>query len=93
VSRYVAALAPGSCLVVSIGRGEGDEASQAFGAYSSAGIAIYNYSVAVFSGFFDGLTMVDPGVVDARLWRPDVELSGPIQRRTGQYLVGVARVG
>jgi O-methyltransferase involved in polyketide biosynthesis len=93
VERYVAALAPGSYLVLSIGRGRTDDADEAFRAYTSAGIAIYNHSVADFSGFFPSGTLVEPGIVDARLWRPDTELTGPLQQRSGQYLVGVARLG
>jgi O-methyltransferase involved in polyketide biosynthesis len=93
VNRYAAALAPGSYLVVSIGRGEGDEADQAFGTYTAAGIAIYNHSVADFTSFFGPLPLVEPGIVDARLWHPAEELTGPIEDRPGQYLVGVARVG
>jgi SAM-dependent methyltransferase len=92
VKGYVAALAPGSYLVASVGVGRTDEADKAFGAYNSAGIAVNNFSVEDFSGFFRSLTLVEPGIVDPRRWQPDEKLAEPIIQRSGQYLVGVARV-
>ena len=93
VARYVAALAPGSYVVLSVGRADGDEESRGFSTYSSAGAAqVYNHSVAEFTGFFGPLTLVPPGVIDAREWHPDDDQAGPPPRRPGQALVGVARV-
>jgi hypothetical protein len=91
VAGYVAALAPGSYLVLSVGRADGDTAA-GFGAYSSGGVQAYNHSVADFTSFFGGLELVEPGVVDARLWHPD-EPAEALPPRGGQALVGVARVG
>jgi O-methyltransferase involved in polyketide biosynthesis len=92
VARYVAALAPGSYLVLSVGRADGDEESKGFGTYSSAGAAqVYNHSVAEFTGFFGPLTLVPPGVIDAREWHPG-DQADPPRPRPGQALVGVARV-
>jgi len=93
VAAYAAALAPGSYVVLSVGRADGDEASRGFGAYSSAGAATaYNHSVAEFAGFFGKLALVPPGVVDAREWPAGGEQSQPLPPRPGQSLVGVARV-
>jgi O-methyltransferase involved in polyketide biosynthesis len=93
VARYVAALAPGSYVVLSVGRADGDEESRGFGTYSSAGAArAYNHSVAEFTGFFGPLTLVPPGVSDAREWHPDDDQPVPPPPRPGQALVGVARV-
>jgi O-methyltransferase involved in polyketide biosynthesis len=93
VARYVAALAPGSYVVLSVGRADGDEESRGFGTYSSAGAAqAYNHSVAEFTGFFGPLALVPPGVIDAREWHPDGDQAGPPPPRPGQALVGVARV-
>ena len=92
VARYAAALAPGSYVVLSVGRADGDEESRGFGTYSSTGApTVYNHSVAEFAGFFGPLTLVPPGVVDAREWPPDSERA-PLPPRPGQALVGVARV-
>jgi len=93
VARYAAALAPGSYVVLSVGRADGDEESRGFGTYSSAGAAqVYNHSVAEFTGFFGPLTLVPPGVIDAREWHPDDDQPVPPPPRPGQALVGVARV-
>jgi O-methyltransferase involved in polyketide biosynthesis len=93
VAGYVAALAPGSYLVLSVGRADGEQESQGFGAYSSGGVQVYNHSVADFARFFGPLATVEPGIVDARRWHPDQELAEPLPPRPGQSLVGVARVG
>ena len=93
VARYAAALAPGSYVVLSVGRADGDEESRGFGTYSSAGAArVYNHSVAEFTSFFGPLTLVPPGVIDAREWHPDDDQPVPPPPRPGQALVGVARV-
>ena len=93
VARYAAALAPGSYVVLSVGRADGDEESRGFGTYSSAGAAqAYNHSVAEFTSFFGPLTLLPPGVIDARAWRPDGDQPVPPPPRPGQALVGVARV-
>jgi O-methyltransferase involved in polyketide biosynthesis len=90
---YVAALAPGSYLVLSVGRADGEMGVQGFGAYSSGGTRAYNHPVADFASFFGPLALVEPGITDARLWHPDAPLAGPLPPRPGQSLVGVARVG
>ena len=69
VAAYVPALAPGSYVVLSVGRADGNEESRGFGTYSSTGAAqAYNHSVAEFASFFGPLALVPPGVVDAREW-------------------------
>jgi S-adenosyl methyltransferase len=93
VASYVAALAPGSYVVLSVGRGDGDAANQGFRAYSSGGNQSYNHSVADFTSFFGDLPLVAPGVVDARDWHPSPGEEGPFPPRSGYTVVGVARVG
>jgi O-methyltransferase involved in polyketide biosynthesis len=93
VAAYVAALAPGSYLVLSVGRADGEMGDKGFGAYSSGGVRAYNHPVADFAGFFGPLALVEPGITDARLWHPDAAPAGPLPPRPGQSLVGVARVG
>ena len=61
VAGYVAALAPGSYVVLSVGRGDGDAANEGFRAYSSGGNQSYNHSVPDFTSFFGDLTLVPPG--------------------------------
>ena len=93
VAGYVAALAPGSYVVLSAGRADDEAAKQGFGAYSSGGTQVYNHSVPEFTSFFGSLELVPPGVVDAREWRPDWEQPVHLPPREGQAIVGVARIG
>jgi len=89
VARYAAALAPGSYVVLSAGRGDSDAADQGFGAYSAGAALVYNHSVPEFASFFSSLELVPPGVVDAREWRPDWEQPVRLPPRDGQVIVGV----
>ncbi|HVT70727.1 MAG TPA: SAM-dependent methyltransferase [Trebonia sp.] len=93
VAGYVTALAPGSYVVLSVGRGDGDVADQGVRTYSSGGNQSYNHSAADFAGFFGDLALVPPGIVDARAWHPDPGQEGPFPPRSGHTIVGVARVG
>jgi O-methyltransferase involved in polyketide biosynthesis len=93
VASYVAALAPGSYVVLSVGRADSDKTSAGFGTYSAAAAPVYNHSVPEFASFFGPLELVPPGVVDAREWRPDWEQTVSLPPRDGQVIVGVARVG
>ena len=89
----MAALAPGSYVVLSVGRADDRGTARGFGAYSSAGGAqVYNHSIAEFTSFFGPLELVPPGVVDAREWHADGDEPGPLPGRPGHALVGVARV-
>jgi O-methyltransferase involved in polyketide biosynthesis len=89
VASYVASLAPGSYVVLSVGRADKDEG---FGAYSTGGTKVYNHSVPEFASFFGSLELVPPGVVDGREWYPDAEEPVHAPPREGQVIVGVARV-
>ena len=93
VARYVAALAPGSYVVLSAGRADAEAAKTGFSTYSSGAAQVYNHSVQDFASFFGALELVPPGVVDAREWRPDWEQAVRLRPRDGQAIVGVARVG
>jgi len=93
VARYVAALAPGSYVVLSVGRGDGEKSDKAFGTYSDGVARAYNHPVAEFASFFGSLKLVPPGVVDARQWHPGWEQAIKLPPRDGQSIVGVARVG
>ena len=86
VREYVAALAPGSYVIVldgshSIEHGAAEKIwnEQANPPYVLRGRE-------QFTGFFDGLELVEPGVVSAPLWRPAGEGAKPLD-----VLCGVAR--
>lgn len=92
VAGYIAALAPGSYLILSLGRGDGPRALEFFRAYSNWARPAWNHSAADAASFFGPLSLVPPGLVDAREWRPGVpppELATP---RDGETLAGVAEV-
>jgi O-methyltransferase involved in polyketide biosynthesis len=93
VARYVAALAPGSYLVLSALNVNLTSAAAdgALGAYRANIAPVYSHSVADISGFFGSLELIPPGVVDARQWDPPRELV-PLPPRDGQMIVGVARM-
>ena len=92
VAAYAAALAPGSYLVLSVGRGDGPRADAYLSTYSGGAAQAYNHAAEEIAGFFGSLPLVPPGVVAAREWHPDTgEIrSAPLQ--VGQMIVGVARV-
>jgi hypothetical protein len=91
VDRFTGAVPPGSFLVIShlasdvqqdtmaeMGRRLNESMTQQFTMRTRAQVA----------GFFDGLTLVDPGVVLTHQWRPD---SGGDAKTPGVLWAGVAR--
>jgi S-adenosyl methyltransferase len=70
VAGYLAAAAPGSYLVASVGHGEGEAADNFFRAYSETLQPLYNHPVAEFTAMFGGHELVPPGVRDAHAWLP-----------------------
>jgi O-methyltransferase involved in polyketide biosynthesis len=92
---YAAALAPGSYLVLSVGRGDGPLAKAYISTYSDHAAQVYNYRTEEFARFFGSLPLVAPGVVDASQWRPDpaqTPETPAVRARQGQIIVGVARL-
>jgi hypothetical protein len=89
VRRYVDALAPGSYLVLSHASvlAADPDTSEAVRTYasSSAGSFIIRAPEEIAT-FFDGLDLLEPGLVDAALWR--TTHAEPTQRR---FLAGVGR--
>jgi SAM-dependent methyltransferase len=90
VSRYAAALAPGSCIVLSVLHYDGDAADEGLRTYSSEVTSMYIHPLPEIIGFFGSLELVPPGVVDARQWHQDHEPAA-IAPRAGYVLGGVAR--
>ncbi|GAA4099117.1 SAM-dependent methyltransferase [Actinomadura miaoliensis] len=73
VERFKRAMAPGSHLVISHGTQDFDpeRSAEAVRPYDSATAPFVTRSGAEIERFFDGLEMVDPGMVRLPLWRPD----------------------
>ena len=92
VAAYAARLAPGSYVVISNVRGDGEVADRWFGTYSSGVAQGHNYPVPEFATLFDGMELVPPGVVDGRQWHPGWSDLPSVPSRDGQAISGVARV-
>ena len=95
VRTFRDALAPGSYIAISHPTGEGlpqDELERAKQLYAATGNPVNIRSGAQIEGFFDGLELVEPGLVHIPLWRPegprDLYLDRPEQ---SQYYGGVGR--
>jgi O-methyltransferase involved in polyketide biosynthesis len=71
VHSLVAALPPGSFLAMSDGTATSERVIESHRQYNESGAVPYHLrEVADFAAFFDGLTIVDPGVVPIPAWRP-----------------------
>jgi hypothetical protein len=91
--RYVAALAPGSFLAMSVATSDGysraaGEEQQA--ALSAHGIPVLQRTRAEAAALFDGLELIEPGVVLVHQWRPDPGVRESEVSGIGLYC-GVAR--
>ncbi|GAA1510985.1 SAM-dependent methyltransferase [Streptomyces albidochromogenes] len=72
VSRLVAALPSGSCLVISDSTATSEGMIAASEAYNASGAVPYHVrGVEEVAGFFDGLELLEPGVVQVTRWRPE----------------------
>jgi S-adenosyl methyltransferase len=83
-------IAPGSYLVMSVSAGD-EESSGALIREYQAG-TLYSYSPKQIAGFFGGLELVGPGLVDAREWDlARASKAAPAGRDGGGILAGVGR--
>jgi SAM-dependent methyltransferase len=76
VERLKAAMAPGSYLVISHGTGdfEPERANTAVQGYNQASAPFVLRSHQEVTRFFDGLELVEPGLVQIPWWQPDGEV-------------------
>ncbi|MCS0599765.1 SAM-dependent methyltransferase [Streptomyces sp. LP11] len=72
VSTLVDALAPGSCLVLSTLTAdfEPEHVREGVAAYAAGGVTLVARTRTEVTAFFDGLDLLDPGVVPVDGWRP-----------------------
>ncbi|MYV49487.1 SAM-dependent methyltransferase [Streptomyces sp. SID2888] len=80
VTRLMDALPSGSYLSINDGsRGVDPDFERAQDAYNESGAVPYNLrTVDQITAFFDGLDLVDPGVVPVTHWRPDAASPAPV---------------
>jgi hypothetical protein len=89
VHRLVNALPSGSYLALSDGTDDDEDAVRSMELYKNSGAVPYHLrSPAAFAAFFDGLDLIDPGIVAPAAWRPASPLSPDTPAFGG--LVGVA---
>ena len=89
VAAYVDELAPGSHVIITVGCGDPAIGAQITCTYDAA--PVYNHTPGDVASFFTGLDLIDPGIADARAWRPGWRTPAPFQERPGQVLAGVGR--
>ena len=85
-AAYTAALAPGSHVIITVGRGEEKLGEQVTSAYDAA--ALFNHTPDDVAGVFTGLDLIDPGIVDARAWMPRWPAPAPFMLPTGRSWPG-----
>jgi SAM-dependent methyltransferase len=92
LDRYVAPLAPGSFVALSVATTDNAApaaASQALSLLGAHGMPVRKRGHAEVIALFDGLELIEPGVVRVNLWRPDAS-ADPEATGVGLYC-GVAR--
>jgi hypothetical protein len=91
VRRLVAALPSGSYLALTDGSDDDEDAVRSMELYKNSGAIPYHLrSPAAFTAFFDGLDLVEPGIVAPSDWRPRGSMASAQAAGFGG-LVGVAR--
>jgi hypothetical protein len=77
--RYLDALPPGSCLALCDGTDTSPALNQAISVYNQNSASSYHLrSPEQVGAFFDGLTLVPPGLVPASRWRSDSDTAGEL---------------
>ena len=79
LERYVAALAPGSFLALSVSVSDGlspTASDEALSVLSTRGIPVLTRTRAEVATLFNGLELVEPGVVPVNQWRPVPDTAG-----------------
>ncbi|MEV5169637.1 SAM-dependent methyltransferase [Streptomyces flaveolus] len=80
VSTLVGALAPGSSLVLSTMTAdfEPENVQRGIAAYAAGGVTLVARSHAEVGTFFEGLRLLEPGIVSVAEWRPEGAPDGPV---------------
>jgi hypothetical protein len=79
-------MVPGSYLVVSVGTADAEFEAELGPLYTAANA--YNHSQEQVAGFFAGLELIPPGLVEASRWQPGWQ---PPSRCKAVMLAGMAR--
>jgi S-adenosyl methyltransferase len=91
VHRLVRALAPGSCIAISVGYAPGSAGQDFAQTYNAQdGPRIYAHTRDQITALFDGLELVPPGLVNSATWQAGRPPSAPGDE-TSMILAGVGR--
>ena len=85
-AAFTAWLPPGSYAVVSVGLADPELGEALADEYTAA--PVFNHTPEQAAGFFSGLDLVPPGLVDASDWKPGIPGRPSVPRRS-QVVVGV----
>jgi S-adenosyl methyltransferase len=93
LGRYVAPLVSGSFVALSVAVSDGltpEASTEAISVLSQRGISILRRTRAELTTLFDGLELIEPGVVPVNQWRPDADAPAE-QSAKVDLCCGVAR--
>lgn len=93
VAELTRSIAPGSYMAMSVSAGDEETSGTPVREYKAG--TLYLHSPEQIAGFFGGLELVGPGLVDAPAWDPApgaaASPAGPSDRDGGRILAGVGR--
>jgi O-methyltransferase involved in polyketide biosynthesis len=91
-AAFIGSLVPGSYVIMSVGRGDGEVGEDFESTYNAqrGGGQVYNFSRDQVAELFTGLDLVPPGIVPAPTWRPEQPETQPV-KRAAMILAGVGR--
>lgn len=93
MQRYVDALAPGSCVIASVGiLDDTPEADRFAKLYGSGPAQLYRHKLADVRTFFGDLDMVPPGIADTRSWRAGWDMVPEVPQRVVAVYAGAGRL-
>ncbi len=92
LDRYVAALPPGSYVILSVGRSGGEQSERFISTYTDGGPPLYYYSADDVAALLGSLEAVPPGIAEARAWRAGWAEPPSLSPRIGDIVAFVARV-
>jgi SAM-dependent methyltransferase len=76
--ELIAGVPPGSYLIVSAGQLDGEIGQQFSDRYDAGGL--HHHTRADLADFLPGLELIEPGITEARAWRPPVAVTVPGRR-------------
>ncbi|MFZ3565457.1 SAM-dependent methyltransferase [Streptomyces sp. BH097] len=92
VAALLEGLPPGSYLALTDGTNTNDALNRAVAGYNEQSVHTYHLrSPERIAAFFDGLDLVEPGVVHTSAWRPDPDAPKPEASAVEAAMCGVAR--